>query len=243
MQLKVLSTGSKGNCYLLENEHESLIIELGIRFSRIKQGIGFNINKVVGALCTHEHKDHSFAISDALNAGITVVASKGTAKACKVDHHRLSHIAHGQKTKLGNFEVMAFTVLHDCAEPINFLIRHPETGLIAFITDTYYVPNTFPGLNNIIIEANYCQKIINKKLATGMKFLRDRVIQSHMSIETCKNFLLANDLSAVNNIVLIHLSDSNSNAFEFQKTIENATQKAVTVADDGLLLEFNKYPF
>lgn len=202
------------------------------------------MNKVVGALCTHEHKDHSFALSDALNAGIKVVSSRGTAKACGLDHHRFNFLSHGQKTKLGNFEIMAFDVLHDCVEPINFLIRHPETGLIAFITDTYYVPNVFPGLNNIIIEANYCQKIIDKKLLeSGMKFLRDRVIRSHMNIETCKKFLLANDLSAVNNIVLVHLSDSNSNAIEFQKTIENATQKNVSVADDGLVLNFNKYPF
>ena len=35
--------------------------------------------------------------------------------------------------------------------------------------------------------------------------LRNRTIKSHMSYDTCKETLLANDLSEVNNIVLIHL--------------------------------------
>jgi hypothetical protein len=37
-----------------------------------------------------------------------------------------------------------------------------------------------------------------------------------MSLETLLELLGKNDLSKVNNIVLIHLSDSNSNAIEFK---------------------------
>jgi len=64
-----------------------------------------------------------------------------------------------------------------------------------------------------------------------------------MSFATCKEALLANNLSGVNNIVLIHLSDGNSNAREFQRDIHNATGKTVHVADKGMTIFFNKTPF
>ena len=102
------------------------------------------------------------------------------------------------------------------------------------------------ALHNIIIEANYCKKIIDAKVVAGTnpKFLRDRVITSHMSIDTCKELLKANDLSAVNNIVLIHLSEGNSNAKQFQEEITAATGKKVHVARPGMIIEnFHKRPF
>ena len=55
--------------------------------------------------------------------------------------------------------------------------------------------------------------------------------------------LKANDLSAVNNIVLIHLSDTNSNEKQFQKEVFEATQKNVSVATNGMVIDFNKTPF
>jgi ribonuclease BN (tRNA processing enzyme) len=64
-----------------------------------------------------------------------------------------------------------------------------------------------------------------------------------MSIETCKKTLQANDLSKVQNIILIHLSDGNSNAAEFKKDVAGATGKKVTVADTGLVMELNKTAF
>ena len=75
---------------------------------------------------------------------------------------------------------MPFDVKHDVAEPLGFLIEHEECGLVLFLTDSYYSEYTFPGLNNIIVEANYDQRILDQRLANGEdpKFLRDRVIVS-----------------------------------------------------------------
>jgi hypothetical protein len=46
--------------------------------------------------------------------------------------------------------------------------------------------------------------------------------------------LSANDLSQVNNIVLIHLSDSNSDENNFQKRSCRINWQNVTVASNGL---------
>jgi phosphoribosyl 1,2-cyclic phosphodiesterase len=75
------------------------------------------------------------------------------------------------------------------------------------------------------------------------EFLRDRIIGSHLSLETLLEMLAKNDLSKVNNIVLIHLSDSNSNAIEFKNSIEKATNCNVTVAQANQTIQFDKTPF
>lgn len=65
-----------------------------------------------------------------------------------------------------------------------------------------------------------------------------------MSVETCLEILQANDLRAVNNIILIHLSDKNSDAKVFKQRIEDTTLKNVTIAIAGLTIEnFNIHPF
>ena len=66
---------------------------------------------------------------------------------------------------------------------------------------------------------------------------RVRVIESHMSLDTCRETLLANDLTATRRIILIHLSDRNSNAAAFRKTIARATGREVIAADHGQTIE------
>ncbi|MEB3374489.1 hypothetical protein SFC43_18645 [Bacteroides sp. CR5/BHMF/2] len=48
MKLIVLGSSSSGNCYILDNGTESLIIEAGIRFQEVKKALDFNLRKVVG---------------------------------------------------------------------------------------------------------------------------------------------------------------------------------------------------
>jgi phosphoribosyl 1,2-cyclic phosphodiesterase len=246
MILKVISSNSSGNAYILENDQEALLIECGVPFRFIKQALNFNLSKVKGCILTHNHADHSKAAEEVLAAGIDVYASPGTHEAIGTYKNRRAMLAlSGYPSCIGGFTVKPFDVKHDAAEPLGYLIRHSETGVILFLTDSYYSEYKFPGLNNIIIEANYCEQILDARLKSGEdpRFLRDRVIQSHMSLQTCKLTLSANDLSQVNNIVLIHLSDRNSDAKRFKLEVEEETGKQVHVARPGLEISFNKQPF
>lgn len=247
MKLKIIGTGSKGNAYILENENEALLIECGVDFKKVKQALNFNLNKVVGCILTHEHGDHAKSILHCLEAGLTIWSGEKTHEKLQTTMHHNSGILKPEKIqKIGGFKILPFLVEHDAAEPLGFLINHAETGNILFLTDTFYCKNTFRNLNNIIIEANYSKKIIDDKVSNGAspQFLRDRILMSHLSLENCMELLIANDLSSVNNIVLIHLSDSNSNAKGFKSAIEKLTGKTVTIADSGMTIEnFNKTPF
>ncbi len=243
MKLRVINSGSKGNAYILDAGDEALLIECGVRFSDIKGAFNFDFTKLLGCIVTHEHGDHAKSVSDLMSFGIDVHATKGTHTALKsIGHHRAKTFEYKEFFRLGSFRIMSFDVLHDAAEPCGFLIYHPECGNLLFITDLIFCKYTFPDLNNIIIEANYADEIAKRKL-NDMEFLRNRIIKNHMSLDTCISTLQANDLSKVNNIVLIHLSDSNSDELMFKDRVKEATGKTVTVADAGITIDFNKTPF
>lgn len=249
MTLTVINSNSKGNAYILQSSTgEALLVECGVRFDLIKQAINFNIRSISGCVITHEHKDHCIGVHDAIRAGVNVWATEGTLTAMQVkESHRTRSIKVGEPFRVGTFKLIAFEAKHDCAEPVGYLIWHQESGTTLFITDSYYTEYSFPGvqLNNILIEANYCQTILDSKLQSGatVKMLRDRVIESHMSLATCKKTLASNDLTHVKNIVLIHLSDGNSDEKRFQREVQELTGKQVHIASPGLKISFNKDPF
>lgn len=246
MNLTVLGSSSSGNCYLLESKKEILILEAGVNLKEIKKAVK-NWPKIVGCLVTHEHKDHSKSLLGLMRYGVNVYSSPGTFKALKIvkNVHRAKKIQSKINYKIGSFIVSPFDVEHDAVQPLGFLIDHPESGRVVFITDTHYCKYRFPKLNNLIIECNYSHEILEKNIEKGRvpDIVRTRLLKNHMSLETCKGFLKANDLSRVQNIVLIHLSDGNSNAREFKNEVKELTKKNVFVASKGLKIEFNKNPF
>ncbi|MBU3226779.1 MBL fold metallo-hydrolase [Clostridium algidicarnis] len=241
MKLKVLGSGSLGNCYILEGEKETLIIECGLPYKTILKGLDFNLSNVVGCLVSHEHKDHSKALKDMLYNGIGIYTSFGTIqeflKECKTieTHHRLNFIKSEEQFKVGGFTILPFEVEHDAAEPLGFLIQHKEMGKLLFITDSYYCKYKFKGLGHILIECNYSNEILQTRELP--KTLKGRIIKSHFGLENVKDFLKATDLRQVKDITLIHLSDSNSNAKDFKEEIERLTGKPTYIADKRLQIE------
>ena len=242
MRIKVVSSGSIGNSYILTSSTgETLLLELGVRFINIKKALRFDLNRVVGALVSHSHLDHCQGLREAANAGIDVYCLKETAEALKIDNHRVKHVKPMDAVQLGEFKVRFFELEHDCPS-VGFMISHPEMGLTVFITDTQYCAYTFPGMNNLILECNYCQQILDQKTREGSihNFLRTRIMKSHMSLDSTKGFLKANDLTKVANILLIHLSNSNADAKRFKEEITDLTRCNVEIASKGVQMDFNK---
>lgn len=247
MELKILGSSSKGNCYLLDNGKKALAIECGVSFKDVQKAVNFDVSRIKGAIVSHEHGDHAKHVEDFMQAHIPCYMSQGTKDALHLPQTRLVRVMEELKVReIGNFEVRPFATQHDAKEPFGFLIRHDECGVVLFATDTYYLHYTFQGLNNILIECNYRQDILDANVEAGKltMALRSRTMKSHCSFDTCRETLLANDLSGVNHIVLIHLSDGNSNAKEFKQGIEEATGKTTHVAESGMTISnFNKSPF
>ncbi|MFC4768710.1 MBL fold metallo-hydrolase [Effusibacillus consociatus] len=228
------ASGSSGNFYTISDGTTTVAIECGLPLKKIRQAMGFRVSGLAGVLLSHEHLDHSKAAGEVMKAGIYVYASHGTFTAIGLSGHRVKRIEAKKQFKLGTWTVMPFDVEHDAAEPLGFLLLNQAGEKLLFATDTYYIRYRFPGLTHIMVECNYSIQILNENIAAGRvpASLKPRLLKSHFSLEHVKDFLLANDLSKVQEIWLLHLSSTNSNEEMFKREIQALTGKVVYVAHE-----------
>lgn len=186
MKLTVIGSGSSGNCYLLTSNNQILIIEQGIPFTDVKKALNYDIMGIVGAITSHSHTDHSKYIEHYRLAGIPVYQPYLTG-------HKV--------TQMGDFRIQSFDVVHD-VPCCGFYIK-VEKEKILFITDTEYVSYNFAKIKptTIICEANYQMKYIVEEDEKAQ-----RVFQTHMELQTTKDFIKNNITNELRNVFLCHLS-------------------------------------
>ncbi|SNY19283.1 Phosphoribosyl 1,2-cyclic phosphodiesterase [Orenia metallireducens] len=231
--IKTLASSSKGNCYIVSDGQNKLIIECGISIKKIKKGLDFNLSSVDGLLLSHSHGDHSKAIKDVIRCGIDVYTSQGTLDKLNIKSHRTKVVKSLNKFRINNWVILPFETKHDDPEPLGFLIVSKSGKKILFATDTYYLKYKFKNLNFMMLECNYALDILNENIRTGRvpAVQKKRLLKSHFSLENVKSFLKANDLAQVQVIHLLHLSERNSDADRFKREIQELTGKMVLVAD------------
>ena len=234
MKFTTLASGSKGNCYLLETDGGSLLIEAGIPIKKVKQALGYDLSGIRACLLTHEHMDHAKAIKDIASLGIDVLASRGTIEALDLSSHRLIPMKPKEAVTVGEYQVIGFETEHDVAEPFGFLIKH-ENNRLMFATDTYYLRYRFRNLTHIVIECNYVESVV-KGLVERKEIDIHRVsrtLKSHLSLENLIEFLKANDLSKVQELHLIHLSDETSDIKIIRREIRKVYDGKLIIAGGG----------
>lgn len=231
IEIKALGSSSKGNCYRVTDGSTPLLLECGLPYKEIQKGFDFQMSSIAGCLVTHEHGDHSKSIKDVMKAGIDVYASKGTFEALNITHHRTKSVEAKKQFQIGTWTILPFDVQHDVSEPYGFLLVNQQGEKLLFATDTYYIKYRFTGLTHLMVECNYSLDILNENIANGTvpKVMKKRLLHSHFNLENVKEFLKANDLSKIQEIWLLHLSDTNSNADLFKSEIQMLTGKMVIV--------------
>lgn len=231
IEITALASSSKGNCYRVTDGLTPLLLECGINYREIQKGFNFRMSEVAGCLITHEHGDHCKALKDVLKAGIDCYMSTGTAETIGIKHHRLKTVKAQQQFTIGTWTILPFDVQHDVSEPYGFLLVNRAGEKLLFATDTYYIKYKFKGLTHVLVECNYSMEILNQNILAGFipPVMKNRLLRSHFSLENVKEFLKANDLTKVQEIWLLHLSDSNSNAEQFKEEIMALTGRRVYV--------------
>lgn len=245
MKLEIIGSSSSGNCYVLQNDHEAIIIELGCKIQAVKKAVNWNLGKVKCAIVSHSHNDHAAFAKDAAAAGILVMASEETLNEKSLYGEPFTlPISAGVRYKCGGFFIQPFNVHHDVL-CYGYIIYHEEMGKMLFVTDTVSMGYTINGLNHILIEANYSDEIVDRNIESGKLnyVLRSRLLNSHMELQSTKLVLSRQNLSEVQNIVLIHLSSGNSDPDMFKQEIINCTGKCVHIAKPGLEIDVSKTPY
>ena len=248
MKLTVLASGSKGNGYILHNDREALLIEAGVPFDRVLQTLR-TAGTIAGCIVTHEHSDHAGHVGEYLAHAVPTYMTEGTAKALAeqklriMKPYRLDRMGNGYDYaafRVGRFRVKPFATVHDAAEPVGFLIDHPETGRILFATDTATLPYRFDGLAQVMLECNWCNALMTERQCP--ESLKERVRGSHMPLTECICTLAANGGWRATNIVLLHVSESDGDGEAFRREVQRNTAHPVHLAAPGLTIDFNQCP-
>lgn len=236
--IKVLASGSSGNCYIIQAGEEKLLLECGIDYRNILKGLDYSIKSLVGCLITHKHSDHCKSFKQIFDNLPNVCAPLEVLEKFQCKSSYKSKITQNKEVfNLGNFTIMPFSCKHtnsditEC-ENLGYLIQHKEIGKILFATDTYYLKYTFKNVDHILIECNYSGETIQ-----ALEPHEQRVFKSHMSLETLKYTLKAWDLKKTKTITLIHLSKNNSDPEKFKQEIEALTGIPTYIAVPGLEIE------
>ena len=226
MEIKVLASGSSGNCSYINDGKTSLLLDAGIPVSKIRMGTDFRLGSVSGALITHRHGDHAKSVLPLLYIGVDVYAHEDVFSNMAHKPYNANVIQFDGDTPLpftvGTFSVTPFAVHHDVPN-FGFYIHSTATDEnLAYFTDTFYLTHTFPALNYLLAECNYDPEALDRNIADDRLApeFKKRLVRSHMSIDTLIEMLKANDLYRMKQIYLMHLSDNNSRAEEFRRRVQ-----------------------
>ena len=214
MKIKCLGSGSSGNCYLLQSDTETLILDCGLPIMEIKKGLNFDLSKVHGCVVTHTHVDHSKSVKDFENMGIPVYKPYESKEPILLNCWSGIVQSFDLTDKDGNW---THTNADGSECPCyGFLIKHPELGRMLYITDTELVKWKFNDIDHILISCNYQKKYVTDDEQTKRK----HVLKGHMELQTVIDFLNVNATDRLKTVTLCHLSDRNSNAKEMVDEVQ-----------------------
>ncbi len=166
MKLSVFSSGSEGNCSLLQTKEVNILIDAGISKKQIQENLlryNLELSNINSLLITHEHIDHIKALPMLLkecklniymscgtyNAIINEYQRKGKDKLCylmanKLRDNTLHVISRIDNSifypdfKINDLDIQVLPAFHDASECIGFSFKNEGKKLV-YMTDTGYV--------------------------------------------------------------------------------------------------------
>ena len=238
LNFKSYASGSTGNLYTVDDGKTKVLIEMGLPIAKLKKALSYGLSKVSFALLTHSHADHSKGVKEVMRAGIDTYTSQGTIDALGLSGHRIHAVRANKQYKIEDWVILPLETIHDAPEPLSFLITSSSGERIFFATDTAYIKNLFVDrngkaidINILAVECNYETSLLDQNIESGLcePGLKKRLLETHLSLDNVIEFLKANDLKAIRNICLLHLSSRNANPQQMKTEVEKATGKPVYI--------------
>lgn len=142
--------------------------------------------------------------------------------------------------KIGGFYVTPLEVKHNVPN-FAYIIENEEIGKLVFATDLTHFQYKIKGVNHLIVEANYSNDIVLDHMMKGYEIRSQN--QYHMELEDTIECIKNNMSSELNNVVIAHLSDGQSDECMFPDRIYDETGIMPKIASKGLIVELNKEEF
>lgn len=228
--LKVISSGSSANGYIIEGKDEALIVELGCKFDDYVKALNYDTKKIVGCIVSHRHGDHirKDTLREFLKYGIKVYANDDVREL----HEGVLPLE--PILQIGGFKIRHFDLIHNVPNTA-YVIDIANGTRLLFATDTERIPKIVKGVNVALVEANYGEDVLVDNAIEGIE--NRSQFDFHQSIDRCIDYLRRLDPCSLCHVVLCHLSGQNSNTRAFvEKTKEMVGNGNVSVARPNMTI-------
>jgi phosphoribosyl 1,2-cyclic phosphodiesterase len=207
----MVASGSGGNCSLVWDQDNLIVIDFGISLRRLKnrmKELKIDITDI-SLFISHEHSDHSSGVRTLIrNSSVDVYTRQGTADSLGLN----DAFAIRNPVVIGNFSITPIPVSHDAADPVAFVI-HNGKAKVSVVSDLGFVSpdlvGAMMGSQVIALEANHDVDML--KSGSYPFPLKKRILSDHGHLS---NTQTAEALESVSRpwteIVLTHLSQENN---------------------------------
>lgn len=208
MKIQMISTGSKGNSYLITTkENNYYLIDFGITLSKLKKYV--DIKELKAIFITHIHNDHILGLKN-LKYDIPIIA-KGKTKEYLENNYSLNLL----DDNINNFEDISFDFFELSHDVENYgIIIKDKINELVYITDTGYIPQKYYSLlkdkSIYLVESNYDDEMIMH--SEYPYYLIQRIVSDigHLSNYQTSKFLSNVIGKNTKKVLLIHLSEHNN---------------------------------
>ena len=204
MRFILCGSGSKGNCFLLQDEHVNLMIDCGGTKKRIMAGLaelGIGLEDLNAVMITHEHTDHIGQLKTVQDCPLY--------SACELNGIRRTKIIPDEPFHIGHLTVTPIALSHDVPDTVGFVIES-ISGKLVYITDTGYIRDAvlplLKGADYIILESNHDTEMLMQ--TSRPVFLKMRIAgdSGHLCNEDCAAVLKKIVTANTKMVVLAHIS-------------------------------------
>jgi len=222
MELSVIASGSNGNCYLVQQNRDSILIDAGLGLhetARRLAVLGKNIHDINGIVLSHAHEDHYLGVGPiARSLHIPVYTSNEVYYGCKDRLGRVDFRPFDGPFCINTIKITPIETSHD-VPAFGFVV-----GRLGIFTDTGRVTDgmkdVIGDLDVVVLESNYDEEMLMK--GPYPVPLKQRIASDygHLSNDDASDFIsrFGSHLSLV---LLAHLSEKNNTIGRVKETFEN----------------------
>ncbi len=242
LRIRILGSGSKGNCCLIQTNHTLFLLDNGFsgkEITRRLESIEIDPADIQGIIVSHDHTDHVGGVGIFARRFKTPIyinhltyqrARKRLAKT------EVRFFETGSTIEYRDLSIETFTLPHDAADPTGFLFSrkngNPAPSTIAYVTDigqaTELVRRKLQSVSALVLEANHDETMLLNGPYPYRTKQRVRGRYGHLSNEHSGE--LASEIvriTGINELTIAHLSENNNDPNLAKETILQAIEEKV----------------
>ncbi|MGI9344668.1 MAG: MBL fold metallo-hydrolase [Gammaproteobacteria bacterium] len=231
MQLRIIATGSSGNCFLVRHDNTCILVDCGVALGNLNENLaqdGLEVSGLDAIFLTHEHSDHASELQSVSKAAdCPVFLSSGTYQALKypagIATRCFDSLAEATVFKVGQLQATAIPCLHDAREPVCWIFA-PESpndpaDSLGILTDTGSISKAlieaFSDCNMIAIEFNHDLQMLEQGPYSARLKQRVSSAHGHLNNEQASEFLTQilrrqGTETKLHSVLAVHISENNN---------------------------------